>query len=246
REVAEFARRIALNLLGGQGLSLDGADNEVPTRSELGRGELPFTSIALGFRLFGLHEGAGRLPLSLWALAGLAATYLLVRRLADRRSAWFAVLVLATMPLYFLHARTMLGDIVTMSALALAVSGLALAVFDRSAGSVRWLALGVGLLGMVCALLSRGVLIGIAVPACSVGVTWLVLRATRVDSGERFGDAIGALALGFGALCGAVACRALLQAPESGGKFSLWLGTMVNRPRVLPTFDSVLLQLGHA
>ena len=246
REVAEFARRIALNLLGGQGLSLDGADNEVPTRSELGRGELPFTSIALGFRLFGLHEWAGRLPLSLWALAGLAATYLLVRRLADRRSAWFAVLVLATMPLYFLHARTMLGDIVTMSALALAVSGLALAVFDRSAGSVRWLALGVGLLGMVCALLSRGVLIGIAVPACSVGVTWLVLRATRVDSGERFGDAIGALALGFGALCGAVACRALLQAPESGGKFSLWLGTMVNRPRVLPTFDSVLLQLGHA
>ncbi|HEX2674335.1 MAG TPA: glycosyltransferase family 39 protein, partial [Polyangiaceae bacterium] len=153
REVAEFARRIALNLLGGQGLSLADADNEVPTRSELGRGELPFTSIALGFRLFGLHEWAGRLPLALWALVGLAATYLLVRRLADRRSAWFAVLVLATMPLYFLHARTMLGDIVTMSALALAVSGLALAVFDRhgSAGAARFLALGLGLLGMTCA-----------------------------------------------------------------------------------------------
>ena len=248
REVAEFARRIALNLLGGHGLSLDGADNEVPTRSELGRGELPFTSIALGFRLFGLHEWAGRLPLALWALAGLAATYLLTCRLADRRSAWFAVLVLATMPLYFLHARTMLGDIVTMSALALAVSGLALAVFDRrgSAGRARWLALGVGLLGVSCALLSRGVLIGIAVPACSVGVTWLVLRATRISSGERFGDAVGALALALGVLCGAGAFRALLQAPESGGKFSLWLGTMVNRPHVLPTFDSVLLQLGHA
>ncbi|HEY3252710.1 MAG TPA: hypothetical protein VGJ91_02140, partial [Polyangiaceae bacterium] len=39
REVAELARRIALNLLGGQALSLDGADNQVPTRSELGRGE---------------------------------------------------------------------------------------------------------------------------------------------------------------------------------------------------------------
>ena len=125
REVAEFARRIALNLLGGQGLSLDGADNQVPTRSELGRGELPFTSIAAGFRVFGLHEWAGRLPLAIWGLAGLAAIYLLVRRLADRRSACFSVLVLATMPLYFLHARTMLGDIVTMSALALSMSGLA-------------------------------------------------------------------------------------------------------------------------
>src|SRR4051812_10404777 len=66
REVAEFSRRIALNLLGGHGLAVEGANNEVPTRSELGRGELPFTSIAVGFRAFGLHDWAGRLPLALW------------------------------------------------------------------------------------------------------------------------------------------------------------------------------------
>jgi len=247
REVAEFARRIALNLLGGQGLSLDGADNEVPTRSELGRGELPFTSIALGFRAFGLHEWAGRLPLAVWALIGVAGTYWLVRRLADRRSAWFAVLVLVTMPLYFLHARTMLGDIVTMAALALAVCGLALAIFDREGSPfLRGLWLGLGVLGMLCALLSRGVLIGIAVPACSVGVTWLLLRAARVCAAERLADIVGAVALGLGAVLGAWACRALLHAPETGGRFTLWLGSMVNRPHVLPTFDSVLLQLGHA
>ena len=247
REVAEFARRIALNLLGGQGLSVDGADNEVPIRSELGRGELPFTSIALGFRVFGLHEWAGRLPLAIWGLAGLAATYLLVRRLSDRRCAWLSVLVLCTMPLYFLHARTMLGDIVTMSALALTVSGLALSTFERGWGvGLRVLALAVALLGMLCGLYARGALIGIAVPACSVGLTWLVLRSTRVRASEPFGDAVAALALVGGTLCGAWACRALLNAPESGGKFSLWLGTMVNRPHVLPTFDSVLLQLGHA
>jgi len=249
REVAEFARRIALNLLGGQGLSLDGADNQVPTRSELGRGELPFTSIAAGFRVFGLHEWAGRLPLAIWGLAGLAAIYLLVRRLADRRSACFSVLVLATMPLYFLHARTMLGDIVTMSALALSMSGLGLAAFERNRGplrSARWLSLGLGTLGMLCAVLSRGVLIGIAVPACSVGLTWLVLRSARICSPERFGDAVGALALVAGVVFGAWAWRALLQAPESGGAFSLLLGSAVNRPHVLPSFDSVLLQLGHA
>ncbi|MEI9951148.1 MAG: glycosyltransferase family 39 protein [Pseudomonadota bacterium] len=249
REVAEFARRIALNLLGGQGLSLDGADNQVPTRSELGRGELPFTSIALGFRVFGLHAWAGRLPLAIWGLLGLAATYLLVRRLADRRSACFSLLVLATMPLYFLHARTMLGDIVTMSALALSICGLGLAVFERgnrSPGGARWLSLGLGLLGMLCAVLSRGVLIGIAVPAGSVGVTWLVLRSARVTSGERFADLVGALALGASSLFGVLACRALWHAPESGGAFSLMLGSAVNRPHVLPTFESVLLQLGHA
>ena len=249
REVAELSRRIALNLLGGHGLSVDGSNNEVPTRGELGRGELPFSSIAAGFRVFGLHEWAGRLPLAVWAALGLGATLLLVRRLADARAAWFSVLVLATMPLYFLHARTMLGDIVTMAALAMALAGLGLAVFERGAAGVsaaRYLALGLGVLGMLCAVLSRGALLGVAVPAFGVGVSWLVLRGTRVASPERFGDVLGALLLGIGVCVGFVAVRALFQAPDTSAQFSLWLGSNVNRPRVLPTFDSVLLQLGHA
>jgi 4-amino-4-deoxy-L-arabinose transferase-like glycosyltransferase len=249
REVAELGRRIALNLLGGHDLAVLGANNEVPTRGELGRGELPFTSIAAGFRVFGLHEWAGRLPLALWGVLGLLATYLLVRRLADRRSAWFAVLVLSTMPLYFLHARTMLGDIVTMASLSLAISGWGLAVFDRRSPepiASRLLFLGLGLLGMACAVLSRGVLIGIAVPAFSIGVTWLVLRAAQLSSRERLGDTLGALALACGTLAGLVAGRALYLAPKGTGPFTLLLGSMINRPRVLPTFDSVLLLLGHA
>jgi Dolichyl-phosphate-mannose-protein mannosyltransferase len=249
REVAELGRRVALNLLGGHDLAVQGGNNEVPTRSELARGELPFTSIAAGFRVFGLHEWAGRLPLALWGALGLLATYLLVCRLSDRRSACFAVLVLSTMPLYFLHARTMLGDIVTMASLALASCGLGVAVFERKPGeppAVRLLFLGIGLLGMACGLLSRGLLIGVAVPAFSVGVSWLVLRRARVTSAERFGDALGALSLCAGAIAGVLACRALYAAPQSGGAFSLLLGSVVNRPRVLPTFDSVLLQLGHA
>ena len=249
RDVAELARRVAVNLLGGHSLLVQGGNNEVPTRSELARGELPFTSIAAGFRVFGLHEWAGRLPLAIWGAAGLFATYLLVSRLSDRRSAWFSVLVLATTPLYFVQARTMLGDIVTMAALALTLCGLGLAVFDRRTGegrASRVLFLGVGLLGMACAVLSRGVLVGIAVPALSVGLTWFALRAARVTPAERFGDALGALSLATAIIAGFVACRALYLAPISGGAFSLLLGSVVNRPRVLPTFDSVLLQLGHA
>lgn len=249
REVAELARRIALNLLGGHGLAVEGANNEVPTRSELGRGELPFTSIAAGFRVFGLHEWAGRLPLALWGLVGLGATYVLVRRLADRRAALFSVLVLATMPLYFLHARTMLGDIVTMAGIALALAGLGLAAFDRGEAEVstgRLLALGVGGLGLFCGVLSRGVLLGGALPAFSVGVTWLVLAQARITPRERFGDAVGALTLLLGIGSGILAGRALAHAPEAAGPFSLWLGSAVNRPHVLPTFDSMILQLGHA
>ncbi|MEP7052958.1 MAG: glycosyltransferase family 39 protein [Pseudomonadota bacterium] len=249
RETAELGRRIALNLLGGHDLAVLGANNDVPTRGELGRGELPFTSVAAGFRVFGLHEWAGRLPLALWGALGLLATYLLVRRLSDRRSAWFAVLVLSTMPLYFLHARTMLGDIVTMASLALAISGWGLAVFERRVReplTSRVLFLGLGSLGAACAVLSRGVLIGVAVPAFSIGVTWLVLRAARVMPRERLGDGLGALALMGGTLAGLLACRALYLAPPGTGPFTLLLGTAINRPRVLPTFDSVVLQLGHA
>ena len=224
REVAELSRRIALNLLGGHGLGVEGANNEVPTRGEIGRGELPFTSIALGFRAFGLHEWAGRLPLGLWGLLGLGATYVLVRRLSDRRSALFAVLVLATMPLYFLHARTMLGDIVTMAALALALAGLGLAVFERGTaepGASRFLALGAGVLGVSCALLSRGVLVGVALPAFSVGVAWLVLAAAGVTPREGFGDSVGALNLAVGLLSGVLGCRALYHAPDTAGQFTL-------------------------
>ena len=98
-KVADLARRIALNLLGGpQTLALQDAVNSVPTLGELARGQLPFTSVALGFRLFGLHEWAGRLPLALWGLVGVLATYALVSRLADRAAGAFSALALASMP----------------------------------------------------------------------------------------------------------------------------------------------------
>ncbi len=69
--VAELSRRIAVNLLHAPALALPGADDSMPHLNDLGRPELPFTSIALGFRVFGLHEWAGRLPLALWGIAGL-------------------------------------------------------------------------------------------------------------------------------------------------------------------------------
>jgi hypothetical protein len=84
--VADLARRVALNLHGATSLALEGADNSLPHLNDLGRPQLPFTSIALGFKLFGLHEWAGRAPLALWGLAGVVATYAFVARLVDKRA----------------------------------------------------------------------------------------------------------------------------------------------------------------
>src|SRR3954451_22283174 len=113
--VADLSRRIAINVFGAASLAVEGGENGMPRLGDLGRGELPFDSIAAGFRLFGLHEWSGRLPLAIWGLAGILALYWFLARMVDRRAALYGAAILATMPLYFLQARTMLGDIVTMA-----------------------------------------------------------------------------------------------------------------------------------
>jgi hypothetical protein len=245
--VAELARRIALHLYGAEGLALDGALNAMPTRGELGRGELPFTSIALGFRLFGLYDWAGRVPLAAWALLGAGATYWLVARLSDRLTAALSAVVLASTPLYFLHARVMLGDIVTMAAYAGAYAGLGIACFERGGTRVvRLVAFAVGLLALVAGFLSRGLLLGVAGPALGVGISWLLLRVTKSISNESLGDTLGASSLFLGAAASTLGVRFLLANLEDPERYSWWLGFGIESARKLPAFDSLLLQLGHA
>lgn len=250
-EVIDLARRIGHTLLGGARLAIDGANNVVPTQGELGKGQLPFTSVAVGLRLFGMSEWAGRLPLALWGLLGIGATWLCLARLADRRAASFGAIALATMPLYFLHARTMLGDIVTMSTLALAVAGLALAAFDRGPLDSRAIvhrtaALLLGLGALVLGVLCRGILVGTAVPALAVGLAWSLGLGDGKRSRERFGDAVGALSLAIGVVALGVGVRALGAALDDPGRFSLLLGSAIKKSAAPPSFDVLILQLGHA
>jgi hypothetical protein len=247
--VAELARRLAIHLFGASRLALEGANNAVVSVGQLGKGELPFTSIALGFRCLGLHEAAGRLPLALWGLAGVLGTAFLLARLADARTAIFGAIALATTPLYFLHARTMLGDEVTMAAVALATAGLGVVVFDGSAGTRprarRVAALLVGVAGLGAGLLSRGLLIGVAIPALGVGLGWLIVRMARGQAPDRHSDVAGGLTL----LVGAVALGLgiwLVLGGLAAGQYSPWLGlTLVSKGK-FPTFDTLLGSLGHA
>src|SRR5579864_4667653 len=162
--VADLSRRIAINLYHAPSLALEGADNSLPHLNDLGRPQLPMSSIAVGFKLFGLHEWAGRLPLALWGLLGVLATYAFVARLFDRRAGAYASIILSTMPLYFVQARSMLGDVCIMAALALSFGGLAVAAFDRDEhGPTSWRVrlpwIGMALVGLLAGYESRGALL---------------------------------------------------------------------------------------
>jgi 4-amino-4-deoxy-L-arabinose transferase-like glycosyltransferase len=241
--VAELARRIAINLHGASNLSLAGADNSLPHLNDLGRPQLPFTAMALGFKLFGLRETAGRAPLALFGVIGVLCTYNFVARLVDKRAGVFAAIALLTMPLYFVQARTMLGDITTFAALAASFGGLAVAVFDRKEATVARLAnLAVGLLGLFAGYESRGVLIGLVVPLLAIGLAWLLV-ATQGYRRDALAHGVGAGSLVAGVVLLTLGLRAG-HAPT--GELSLWLGAIPRTQPKYPTFDYFVGHIGHA
>jgi len=246
----ELARRIALNVFGARGLYVEGADNSMMTLGHLGSGELAYTSAAAGLWCFGLHAWAGRLPLALWALLGVAATYALVARYEDRRSAAYAAIVLGTTPLYFTQARTMLGDAPTLALDAVALSALTVAVFGGCSGAAapragRALALGLGLLALGGGYMSRGAIFGVVVPALGVGVAWLVALVGTPSRADRFGVAGGALTLGVGVAALAYGVGVLGTARADPGRFYLPVGAPIAPSAPLATFDLTLGQLAH-
>jgi 4-amino-4-deoxy-L-arabinose transferase-like glycosyltransferase len=243
--VAELSRRIAVNAFGARHLALEGADNSMPKIGELGRGELPFDSIALGLRVFGLHDWAGRIPLVVWGLLGVGALYWLLSRLVDRRAGLYGAVILSTMPLYFLHARTMLGEIVTMAAISIATAGLGIATFDRP-GSLRHrqLALAVGIFGLGAGFMSRGLLIGVAMPALGVGLTWVVTLTAGPSRKELFGEGAGFVSLLIGLTAAAIGAGAFFRATST--EYSMLVGAAIVAQPKFPTFDYVIHYLGHA
>lgn len=247
--VADLARRIALNLHGASALALEGADNSLPGLNDLGRPQLPFSSMALGFKLFGLHEWAGRVPLALWGILGVVATYGFVSRLVDKRAGLFSAVALATMPLYFVQARTMLGDIVMMAVMAMSFGGLAVAAFGarkEDARDVRiralWFAL--ALLALVMGFFTRGALIGVGVPAFAIGAAYVVARG----SGQEFDTlsrAVGAFAVVVGVVFSLWGLK-ILTADHFNDMTVPLGGATVKPPTKYPSFEFMIGQLAPA
>ncbi|RYZ03863.1 MAG: hypothetical protein EOO73_25920 [Myxococcales bacterium] len=237
--VAELSRRIGVQLLGGAELALPGADNSVPIRADLGRGELPFTSVALGFRLLGLSGWAGRLPLLVWSLVGAGTLVLAVERIWDRRTALYAGLILLTTPLYCLPARVLNGDAVTLAAFTMAWSSLSAACFAKATPRVRLAFALWGCLGLYAGFWCRGPVLGVAVPALAVGLTGLLeppreAPARWVALGS---SVIGALAVALGV--GGLALSA------KTAEYSVFAGTALLTPPRAASFDLALGDLAH-
>jgi hypothetical protein len=247
--LADLARRIALNLFHAGSLALTGADNSLPHLNDLGRPELPITSMALGFRFFGLHEWAGRLPMAVWGTAGVLITYAFVARLVDRRAGIYSAIALCTMPLFFVQARTMIGDIVTMSAFAMAFGGGVVAVFDRkeqgptvSVGRIAFAL--VSIVGAVAGYYSRGLILGVAAPLGGVGLAYLATLAAGRKVRDAFGDAFGAIAMTLSAWALYRGWKAI--GSDDMKNLSMAVGAMIKPQSKYPTYDVVIGHLGHA
>jgi hypothetical protein len=243
--VADLARRVALNLHGATQLALEATDNSLPHLNDLGRPQLPFTSIALGFKFFGLHEWAGRAPLALWGVIGVIITYGWVARLVDRRAGLFSAVALTTMPLYFVHARTMLGDIVQMVAFSAIFGGLAVGVFghrekDEKDANVRCMWVAIAILGGLAGFFTRGAFIGVGLPAIAVGAAY----AIAIGNQQRFdtiANGAGLIATATGVIFCYLGLKAI-TADKGDDQTVIWAGALLKPPSHYPTFDFIV---GH-
>lgn len=123
-------------------------------------------------RLFGLSEWAVRLPTLLLGLIGCLATYATTRMLFDRRSGWFASMVLSTSILYFVMAHTITLDMTISVFITLCLSAFIVAV-DMPLGLRRNILLWSAYAFAALAMLTKG-LVGILLPATVIG-SWILL-----------------------------------------------------------------------
>ncbi len=191
---------------------------------------------SVGFALFGIDEGAGRLPIAAAALLVVALTAALAGFIGGRRVAIFAALIAMSSPLFVLNARLMLGEAPSFAAqAALALTGL-LALSDRLSARARAVALVAALFSVAIAVQARGALLGALPPLVAV-VTASALEARWKSRPLAFGT-LAAVALALLTFT----TRAILVDPA---EHSVWLGggAVGGQP---PSFDAVLERVLHA
>lgn len=132
-------------------------------------GLFPAKVVALGLGLGTNAESGILLAKALFLLlaaSAVAATYALVRASSDALAARAAVIVLATLPIFVVHASALLPDLLTFSAVAVAFAAFALAAEPHlTLGLVKRGALVlVGALAVALGVACRGWLAGALVP----------------------------------------------------------------------------------
>jgi len=142
---------------------------------------------AISIQLFGQNEFAARLPSALCGLATVLATYVIARRLYDRRTALISALILATSAGFVLQSRIILTDMLLTFCLTAALGAFIIAASQEKHRdkSLPWYLF---YTFSALAVLAKG-LIGIVFPAGIIffylllGHEWRTLKRMRLLSG---------------------------------------------------------------
>lgn len=145
--------------------------------------------------------------------SGVAATYVATRTLVDAHAARISALVLATLPLYAMHAGTLLPDALVFAAGAIAFACVALVVRGEAAWRARIVLVGVALVSLAVGAAVRGLLVGVLVPLSPV-VALLVDGAPDRRKKWLFACLGGALV--------AIVILALRAAPSFASSATTW------------------------
>jgi 4-amino-4-deoxy-L-arabinose transferase-like glycosyltransferase len=165
-----------------------------------------FWLIVAAFQVAGVNEIAARLPAVASALATVALTWSLARRLVGPSRALLAAVIVATAPLVLVFARLAIFDMPFTAFVTLALWCLVRARMD---GGARWLVPAAGL-AMAAATLTKGP-VGLALPL----LAWLVGRGALPAPRERTPRRALLLAVGlFAAVVGAWLVAVLRYEPD--------------------------------
>ena len=101
-----------------------------------------FKTVALSFSLFGESEGVARLSSAFFGFSLLVAVFLFCRRVYDQRTAIFAILIVATTPLYIAFSRIVIFDMTLAFFVCSTIFACFLAEESEEKQRIRWYMIG--------------------------------------------------------------------------------------------------------
>jgi 4-amino-4-deoxy-L-arabinose transferase-like glycosyltransferase len=191
--------------------------------------------VAEGFRLLGVGEVGGRLPLALVSLLAILCTYYLGRAVYRPRAALIGAIAMSTMPAFLFGGRQLTSGAPAVLGLALALGGLARLAWPPGESTLigRLTAAAAATLGLFIGHQACGLLVGILAPLAAIAVALWASPAPRGRA--ALFTAVSLALLGWGAL----AYRKL-------SAYSTLLGGVPRPPQMQTVVTSLLRQLGFA
>ena len=145
-----------------------------------GKPPLSFWATALGFKLFGINEFAGRLPHLILGFSVATLIWLYAKR-QSARAAWHAVALLSASLLFIVSSGAVMTDMSLVLGTTLVMVGFWFAMRDDAGKSWPWQSLMA--LGFVIGLLAKGPL---ALVLCGMPIgVWLIWQRRVVDAWRR-------------------------------------------------------------